>query len=209
MTDVGGVKTSVMAAAAALPAGVRFVGGHPMAGAERGGFEAARADLFAGAPWALVGGGPARAAVAALVRQLGARPVACGAEEHDRAVAFTSHLPQLLATALAAELEARGDALAAELVGPAGRDLLRLAASPWAVWSDVLEHNREEVERALDAVRGRAGQPADALAEEFAAAGRFARRLGGVSSKPVAGGPAARPDGGRAPASPAVRTRRT
>ena len=177
VTDVGGVKSPVAAAAAALPRGVAFVGGHPLAGSERGGFEAARGDLFAGAAWALVGKGQARRRVAALVRELGARPVFCAAEEHDRAVALTSHLPQLLATAVAAELESRGEALAAELVGPAGRAFLRLAASPWEVWRDVLEHNGEQVERALAAVHGRAVGPTPALAEEFAAAQRFAVRL--------------------------------
>jgi prephenate dehydrogenase len=177
VTDVGGVKAPVMEAARALPAGVAFVGGHPMAGSERGGYEAARPDLFAGAAWALVGEEPARGQVAALVTALGARPLPCDGAEHDRAVALTSHLPQLLATAIAAELEERGDTLAAALVGPGGRGLLRLAASPWDAWRDVVELNRAEVERALEAVRGRAGAPAQSLGEDFATAARFAARL--------------------------------
>ncbi|HEV8628908.1 MAG TPA: prephenate dehydrogenase/arogenate dehydrogenase family protein, partial [Thermoanaerobaculia bacterium] len=162
------------------PAGTDFVGGHPMAGSEESGYEAARPELFAGAAWALVGEGEPAARVARLVRALGAAPVACDATAHDRVVALTSHLPQLLATALAAELEtvaAAGEPLAAALLGPGGRDFLRLAGGSFAVWGDILEHNRAEVERALEGVRGRATLPAAALEEEFAAARRFAARL--------------------------------
>ena len=184
VTDAGSVKAAVLAAAAGLPPGVRFVGGHPMAGEARGGFEAARPDLFAGATWALVPRAPDRAAadpdveaVAALVRALGAEPVPCGAEEHDRVVALTSHLPQLLATAVAAELEGRGEPLGSALVGPGGRAFLRLAGSGFDVWGDIIEHNRAEVERALEAVRGRAAAAPRGLEEDFAAAQRFARRL--------------------------------
>jgi prephenate dehydrogenase len=193
VTDAGGVKGVVAATAQALPPGVTFVGGHPLAGSERGGFEAARPDLFAGAPWALVGKGTGPRRVASLVTELGARPVPCGAAEHDRAVALTSHLPQLLATLVAAELEARADPLAAELVGPGGRGFLRLAESPWEVWRDVLEANRDELERAVDVVGARAGLPVAALGEEFAAAQRFARRLRGR------GGAAAARSGGERP----------
>lgn len=195
VTDAGSVKAPVMAAAVSLPAGVDFVGGHPMAGSEESGYEAARADLFAGATWALVSsaersGGErtadehlsvedagAVARVSALVRALGATPLACDAAEHDRVVALTSHLPQLLATALAAELEARDEPLATALLGPGGRAFLRLAGSSFDVWRDVLDANRDEVERALAAVNARAGQPVEALREEFALARAFAARL--------------------------------
>ena len=183
VTDAGSVKGAVMAAAAALPRGVGFAGGHPMAGEARGGFEAARPDLFRGAAWAIVARPAADGAVrdveavASLARELGATPVPCAADEHDRVVALTSHLPQLLATAVAAELEGRGERLAAALVGPGGRAFLRLAGSSFAVWRDILEHTRPEVERALEAVRGRAAQPPQALEDDFAAARRFAGRL--------------------------------
>ena len=177
VTDVGSVKAPVVAAAAALPGGVVFVGGHPLAGSAESGFEAARADLFAGAAWALVGAGEPLARVDALVAELGARPLVCDAAAHDRAVALTSHLPQLFATALGAELESRDEALVAELLGPAARDVLRLAGSSYDVWRDILAHNSEEVERALAAVSARAGQPVEALAEEFELARRFAARV--------------------------------
>jgi len=184
VTDAGSVKAAVMAAAASLPAGVDFVGGHPMAGSEASGYEAARADLFAGATWALAGADEPAARVALLVAELGATPLLCDAAEHDRVVALTSHLPQLLATALAAELESRGEPLATALLGPGGRSSLRLAGSSLEVWRDVLDHNRDEVDRALAAVAARAGQPVAALAEEFELARRFAARLA-PSSKPA------------------------
>jgi prephenate dehydrogenase len=179
VTDVGSVKAPVMAAARNLPPGVSFVGGHPLAGSEAAGYEAARPDLFSGARWALIGEDEAVAALAPLVLELGAEPLRCEAAEHDRVIALTSHLPQLLATALAAELAARDEPLAAALIGPGGRDFLRLAASGWEVWRDILEHNRVAVEQALESVRGRAALPAPALAEEFAAAQRFTQRLRG------------------------------
>jgi len=177
LTDVGSVKGAVMTAAAALPDGVSFVGGHPFAGSEASGYEAARPDLFAGASWALVGDGDPLARVASLVRNLGALPVTCGAAEHDRVVALTSHLPQLLATAVAAELENRADPLATALLGPAGRDFLRLAGSSFTVWRDILDQNRPELERALAAVTARASQPAGALEGEFELARALAARL--------------------------------
>lgn len=180
VTDVGSVKGAVMAAARGLPPEVPFVGGHPFGGSERSGFEAARPDLFSGRTWALVGEEGPAARVAALAETLGAVPFRCDAGAHDRVVALTSHLPQLLATAVASELCARGDeALAARLLGPGGGAFLRLAGSSFELWRDILAHNQEEVELAFAAVAARAGLPVEALAEEFAEARRFAARLRG------------------------------
>ncbi|MFP3941854.1 MAG: prephenate dehydrogenase [Thermoanaerobaculia bacterium] len=228
VTDTASVKAPVARAAARLPPGVAFVGGHPMAGGTGSGWEAARPDLFRGAAWALSpvdgpppapvpggregrGGGPdpeaARTQVEALVRRLGAEPVTVEPERHDRIVALTSHLPQLLAVALAAELDAldgapagsgssegssaaegpspessggsgRPGADVAALLGPGGRGLLRLAESPYELWRDIVALNRDEIARALSAVAARAGLPPDALEEEFTRARETARRLG-------------------------------
>lgn len=221
VTDTASVKAPVARAAARLPAGVAFVGGHPMAGGTGSGWEAARPDLFRGAAWALLpvqatarSPGPepvepedARARIEALVRRLGAEPVTVEPERHDRIVALTSHLPQLLAVALAAEIGALDgapagsggseDGPAAEgpspepsggsgrpgedvtaLLGPGGRGLLRLAGSPYELWRDIFALNRDEVARALSAVAARAGLPPDALEEEFTRAREIARRLG-------------------------------
>jgi len=188
VTDTGGVKRSVLAAADRLPPSVGFVGGHPMAGGTGSGPSDAAPGRFRGAAWALVprpsAGRPtpgadaaAEAAAAALAHLAGAEAIRCAAADHDRIVALTSHLPQLLATALAAELAGEPGELAARLVGPGGRGLLRLAASPHGPWQGILEGNRDEILRALAAVTGRAEQPPAALAEDFAAAARYWRRL--------------------------------
>jgi prephenate dehydrogenase len=148
VTDVGSTKRAVCEAARGLRAA--FVGGHPMAGSERSGVEAARADLFDGAIWFLVGGeGPARDAVAEVVATLGGRPVIVDAAEHDRRVARGSHLPQLVASALASTLVNETEPPAG---GPGLAAMTRLAASPWSVWGDILRTNRDAVAGPLDAL---------------------------------------------------------
>ncbi len=157
VTDVGSVKGPIVREARRL--GLRrFVGGHPIAGSERKGFAASRADLFRGHAWTLVPGGDARAfrVVRALVEAAGARPVRTSAAVHDRALAYLSHVPQLVAWALMAA--ARGDAVTArrlELAGPGFRDMTRLARSPLSLWRQILAENRTEVARALRAFQGR------------------------------------------------------
>lgn len=154
VTDVGSVKGPICAAARALRM-QGFVGGHPMAGRERGGFAAGAAGLFAGRTWVLTPGPPhALRAVRALVRALGARPVTVDPLAHDRAVAFVSHLPQLVSWALRAA--AAGDPVAARhlrVAGPGFADMTRLARSPRALWREILAENAGEVRRALGAFR--------------------------------------------------------
>jgi len=154
ITDVGSVKGPVCAAARRL--GLRgFVGGHPMAGRARGGFAASAPDLFAGRAWVIAPGGAPLAAVRVvrrLVRTLGARVVAMEPRAHDRAVAFVSHLPQLVSWAL---LEAaQRDPVAARhlrVAGPGFADMTRLAASPRGLWAQILHENRVPVADALRA----------------------------------------------------------
>jgi prephenate dehydrogenase len=156
VTDVGSVKGPICAEARHL--GLRgFVGGHPMAGRERSGFAAASPDLFRGRTWVLVhapaAAGQARV-VARMARALGARVKRMDAAAHDRAVAFVSHLPQLVAWAL--RQAAGRDRVAARHLGVAGpgfADMTRLAASPPGLWRDILRENHEEVARALAAFR--------------------------------------------------------
>lgn len=149
ITDVSSVKRPIGAAARRLRL-ARFVGGHPMAGRERSGFAASSPDLFRGCPWILTPSAPAaRRVVARLARDVGARPVSVAEDAHDRAMAYLSHLPQIVAWALAAA--ARGDRVTARLLGLAGpgfRDMTRLAASPRALWREVLAQNAAEVGRA-------------------------------------------------------------
>jgi prephenate dehydrogenase len=161
ITDVGSVKGPIVRAAASL--GLRrFVGGHPMAGSERSGFAASRAGLFRGRAWVLT---PVRAGAAdlavlrRLARAVGARPMTMTPEQHDRAVAFLSHVPQLLAWAL--RDAARGDRVTAQwlrMAGPGFRDMTRLARSPRRLWREILDQNRREVARALAAVRRALGR---------------------------------------------------
>ncbi|MBP7147741.1 MAG: prephenate dehydrogenase/arogenate dehydrogenase family protein [Acidobacteria bacterium] len=153
VTDVAGAKRVVLdEARRALGEGAAFVGGHPLAGSERAGVDAASATLFRDAAWALcpLPGAPpaALARVEALVRAAGARPLVLGAEAHDRAVAYVSHLPQVIARALAAGLATRGPAAA--LAAGGFRSATRVAASPAALWRPVLEANRDAVAAELD-----------------------------------------------------------
>jgi prephenate dehydrogenase len=156
VSDVSSVKQPIVSAA--RRAGLeRFVGGHPMAGRARGGFAASDAELFRDRPWLLTVSADQRAVktVAALVRSIGARPVVLGAAEHDRVVAFLSHLPQIVAWGLARC--AVGDPVAGRrlaLAGPAFADMTRLAKSPRALWAEILELNRVEIRGALRAFRG-------------------------------------------------------
>jgi prephenate dehydrogenase len=153
LTDVGSVKRGICADARRR--GLRsFVGGHPMAGREASGFAASKPDLFHGRRWILTPDAdtvPASVrAVRALVRAVGARPVVMSAAEHDRTVAFLSHVPQVLAWALfGAAQKDRVAKARLDVAGPAFRDMTRLARSPKPLWREILFENRGEVDAAL------------------------------------------------------------
>jgi len=151
LTDVSSVKGEIVREAARLGLG-GFVGGHPMAGTEKRGFAASAADLFAGATWWLVPSRSARAnrTVRRVVRDSGARPLTIDAGSHDRAMAFLSHAPQVVAWALYEAARRDGVARAhLSRAGPGFRDMTRLARSPRRLWQDILGSNRVEVRRAL------------------------------------------------------------
>ena len=154
VTDVGGTKRDIVKAARDLPPSTTFVGGHPLGGGERGGFAFARPDLFAGRPWIFTpdGDGSSNAVerLSRLVGGLGARPLIVSAEEHDRLMAFLSHLPQLTASAL---MDTAGSAAGGEGLRMAGRGLVdttRLASSPADVWRDICVTNADAIGDALD-----------------------------------------------------------
>jgi prephenate dehydrogenase len=128
-------------------AGNDFVAGHPLAGSEKHGLAAARGDLFRDKAWFVDREHPL---VAELVDACGARLELVDADDHDRAVALTSHLPQLLSTALAAHL--RDANVDERFVGSGLRTFLRLAESDASVWAPVLAANAENVSEHLDAV---------------------------------------------------------
>jgi prephenate dehydrogenase len=160
VTDVGSVKTRICELGRRLPrGGAIFVGGHPLAGGERSGIAAARPDLFRGAPWVLVppsgiGAAQALGRVREMAVLAGARTVEMAAERHDRIVATTSHLPHLLAAALAAHLGglADRDAFLVELTGRGFLDMTRIADGPSEVWRPILESNKENIRAALESV---------------------------------------------------------
>lgn len=156
VTDVGSTKRDIVEAASELPARLTFVGGHPLGGAAFGGIDHARPDLFRGRPWLLTPSqGTARDAVEKLttfVAALGATPNVMTAAEHDRVLAFLSHLPQLTASAL---MSVVGEAVGAEGLALAGRGLVdttRLASSPANIWTDIAASNADQIRPALDAL---------------------------------------------------------
>jgi prephenate dehydrogenase len=157
VTDTGSTKATICRAAkTAFAGGARFLGGHPMAGKETSGIARADAKLFSGARYALIGlesdPDPRTHGLAALVRELGAEPVWTDAETHDWAVGIVSHLPQLLAVALARVVQDETDetGLPLSLSGPGLQDMLRLAGSPYSVWRDVAHTNTENIAHTLD-----------------------------------------------------------
>jgi prephenate dehydrogenase len=157
VTDVGSTKKWIMAEVPKiLPAGVHFIGGHPMAGSERSGVEAADALLFSDRVYALCPypDTPPDALLTTieLVESLQAIPITIDPEEHDRIMAMVSHLPQLIAVALM-HVALAGDAEHAMLDKLAGRgflDMTRLAASDYGIWKGILETNAEAIAQAVD-----------------------------------------------------------
>lgn len=192
LTDTASLKVEPLRhLEAAAPDGVGVVGGHPMAGRERGGAQNATAGLFAGHPWALAEGSRTRpvdrARVTWMARRVGARPVRVGAAAHDRAIAVTSHLPYLAASALARATAhlAQSDPAVAALIGTGWRDATRLADQP--PWMDractqnaeaidaALERLAEELVRTREALSGTRAEVSVSL-EEVGRQGRRARR---------------------------------
>jgi prephenate dehydrogenase len=144
ITDTGSTKRAVLGAARAAGL-VTFVGGHPMAGSDRTGPDAARADLFDTRPWFLVGAVGFAAEIGAVVQQLGATPIYMTDDgaRHDRLMAAVSHLPQVVVSALMARV---GETVGREGLAYAGsglRDTTRLAASEASVWESVLATNAD------------------------------------------------------------------
>lgn len=160
VTDVASTKTAILAAADA--AGLRFVGGHPMAGREVAGYAGSAADLFAGRPWVLVRGAAADQAamerVAWVATACGARPLSMGAAAHDAAAAAISHLPLVVAAALAeavagAGTERPGWPAAAPLAASGWRDMTRLARGDARMAAGIAATNAAPLGVGLRAVR--------------------------------------------------------
>ncbi|HEY0798291.1 MAG TPA: prephenate dehydrogenase/arogenate dehydrogenase family protein [Candidatus Baltobacteraceae bacterium] len=161
--DVASVKGRVVAAAEQLGS---FVGTHPIAGSERSGPAAARADLFAGRIWAYVPRDAVLDARAiAFIEMTGALSLGIGAAEHDRVIAATSHLPQVLSVALGAELAPRlADDVTLALCGTGIRSMTRLGASSWTMWRGILESNAPNIAQEVRALAAILGSVADEIA---------------------------------------------
>ena len=170
LTDVGGAKERVVAEARrSVRAGVHFVGAHPMFGGH-GGYAAASADRWKGGTVAVCTEGDPAAVdeVARLHAALGATVIRCAAAEHDAAVAMVSHLPYLVASALAAAVKETG-ALAARLAGPGLRDMTRLASFAVDIQGEVSRRNAHLPE-AAERLQRHLGRILGAIAESPEAA---------------------------------------
>ncbi|HEU0176884.1 MAG TPA: prephenate dehydrogenase/arogenate dehydrogenase family protein [Blastocatellia bacterium] len=174
VTDAGSTKVEICRVAARLlPAGVTFIGGHPMAGGENTGVQFARADLFDRASYALmIGQGTDEAEFErfrSLVESIGARVLLTRPEDHDAAVALISHLPQLVASALASllapdrEVAVADRALARALAATGWRDMTRLAGSAWSVWRDICLTNQPNISNTLGSLISELQSLKDAL----------------------------------------------
>ena len=189
VTDTGSTKATICRAAQNAFAGnARFLGGHPMAGKETSGIARADAELFSGARYALIGSeddaDPRVQGFASLVSALRAEPAWCDADTHDWAVGIVSHMPQLLAVALARVVQDETDetGLPLSLSGPGLQDMLRLAGSPYGLWRDVAHTNTENIARALDRLEQaiehvRTRLTSKELEQEFLAANELYKQL--------------------------------
>ncbi|MFF7294279.1 prephenate dehydrogenase [Microbacterium sp. NPDC008134] len=176
VTDVASVKLEPFRALQERGVDLtRYIGSHPLAGRERGGAISARADLFIGRPWVVCRDGDTSAADLALVEALaldvGAMPLEMTPEEHDRSVALTSHVPQVVASLLAGRL-AEADEGSLRLSGQGVRDTTRIAASAPELWVQILGANAGPVVEILDSLAADLREVSDALRDPGAAGAR-------------------------------------
>ena len=167
VTDVASVKLEPLHALRGRGVDLtHYIGSHPLAGRERGGAIAARADIFIGRPWVVCRDGETPASDLALVEglalDLGAMPIEMSPEDHDRAVALVSHVPQLVASLLAGRFVDAPDG-SLSLAGQGVRDTTRIAASAPELWVQILGANATPVVDVLDALAADLRDVADAL----------------------------------------------
>lgn len=173
LTDAGSTKRQIVdAIEGRLPAGVRFVGSHPLAGSEKKGPVHADADLFRNR-WVVLTptartDADAADAVESLWTDVGARVRRMTPEDHDRALAVTSHLPHLVASALAGVLP---ESLR-ELTATGFRDTTRVAAGDVALWTAIFEHNRSALVDAVERFQSRVEEFRQALLQHDSDAAR-------------------------------------
>jgi prephenate dehydrogenase len=194
MTDVGSTKKEIVSRAQAVfgsAVATRFLAGHPMAGKENSGIDHADADLFENAVWLFtpVAGqvvapdcGPAGTVsdFLSLVRSVGSRILVVDADRHDRLCAWVSHLPQMVATALASTLEDEigDDETLKTIGGRALREMTRIAASPYSMWRDIAFTNTANIADSMSKLEQRLAHIREnlrtrGLQEEFENGNRF------------------------------------
>ena len=187
ITDAGSTKQAIVERAHRVISRARFLGGHPMAGRERRGVEAAEADLFQGRPYVFTPRSaselehPAAREFLSWIPRIGSFPVILTPEDHDRTVAFTSHLPQLASTALAATLDGRPEPRTG-VYGPALADSTRLALSSFDIWGDIFDTNRHQIIVALESYIAKLQEfrdhfDGDAMRRHFDAAAHLAAQV--------------------------------
>src|SRR5215211_9201974 len=169
VTDVGSTKRELIAGLPSDERLERFIGGHPIAGAESAGVENARDDLFEGARWYLTpterSSGVHYDRLQRAIADLGARPQAIDAETHDRLMATVSHLPHVIANVLVQQAAAAATEESERLpeVGPSFRDTVRVAGANPAIWGAIFATNREAVAGEVKAIPERLSEAAELL----------------------------------------------
>ncbi|MCL2282482.1 MAG: prephenate dehydrogenase/arogenate dehydrogenase family protein [Fibromonadales bacterium] len=152
VSDIGSTKELICNAGFALPKPYIFIGGHPMAGSEKSGFEHSDPSIFENACWLYCL--PKNLAklpesLKELLLFLGSRPVQISPSEHDLAMAWLSHAPQLISTSIAAGISPDVAENHLRLAGRGFKDMTRIAGSSWGMWKDILETNKKNIEDAL------------------------------------------------------------
>jgi prephenate dehydrogenase len=154
VTDAGSTKMEIVQKATKVFGGCHFLGGHPLAGKEARGVEAADANLFQGRTYVLTPRNSAELdtkqtqSFISWLQKCGTSIVVLSPEDHDNTVSYTSHLPQMASTALAAVLSRLPDDRL-RVSGPGAIDMTRLAMSAYEIWDDILSTNRDAVDHAL------------------------------------------------------------
>jgi len=168
VTDVASVKSEIASVITQSQHSARYIGSHPMAGREKGGPGSARADLFFARPWIITPGEASSKEAVELIRDLalrvGALPVELSTKQHDESVAVVSHLPQLLASALASALVDVADEKLA-LAGQGLRDTARIASSDPDLWLQIISQNAAEIKPLISQVRSELEQLETALGD--------------------------------------------
>lgn len=190
ITDAGSTKTAIVRKAADCLPSDTFLGGHPIAGKEQRGVEAADAELFRNRPYVLTPTGPETPASRDLrswLGLIGANIIDISAQDHDTTVAFTSHLPQLVSTALAVTLSRQSSPHIRRVFGSGLLDMTRLALSSPDLWVSILETNRLQVNNSLESlidvlVEMKGAIQSDNLAILMEKGSLFASRLRGMPS---------------------------